>query len=174
MGFKSLHGGEFGFDPDNGGIAGRAFGNDINVRRGALKRTTISSAQLLALFTTPITIIPAPITGYFNVLNRIVVHKPAGTAYAGIAAGEDLVAAYTDASGAQCSSVIETTGFLDQTTVQTRTAGPPGSTTTTVGDVGALTAAVIVLKLLSGEITTGTGGLVVWAFYDRLPLTLTA
>lgn len=173
MAFKTLHGHALGYDSDNGGLMGRVFG-DLNIRRGALKRTTITSAQLLALFGTPISILAAPPAGYVNILNRIILHKPAGTAYAGIAAGEDLVVKYTDASGAQISSAIEATGFLDSVAVQTRTAGPIGSSGATAGDAGALTAAAMVLHLLVGEITTGTGGLVALVDYDRYPLAFTA
>ena len=115
---------------------------------------------------------PAPIAGYANLVNRIAIYKAAGVAYAGIAAGEDLVAKYTDGSGAQVSSVIETTGFLDQATAQTRYAGPPGSTSTTAADVKPVAAAAIVLHLLSGEITTGNQDLIVWTWYDTVPLAL--
>ena len=47
----------------------------------------------------------------------------AGTAYAGIAAGEDLSVKYTDESGAEVAQ-CESTGFLDQATRQIRWARP--------------------------------------------------
>ncbi len=169
----SLHGHAFGFESETGGLYGDAVGG-LGIRRGALSKKTITSAQLLALNATPQIIVPAPATGLANLLNRIAIYKAAGTAYAGIAGGEDLVAKYTNGSGVQASSVIETTGFLDQTTAQTRYAGPPGSVTTTAADVTPVAAAALVLHLLSGEITTGTSDLIVWTWYDIVPTVLTA
>lgn len=171
--FISLHGRVFGYDSETGGLRGSLLGND-NVVRGALAKKAITSAQLLALNATPIAIIAAPGAGLANIVNRVGIYKPAGTAYAGIAAGEDLVLKYTNGSGAQVSSVIETTGFLDQTTAQTRYAGPPGSVTTTAADVTPVANAAVVLHLLTGEIITGDAPLVVWCWYDVMPTVLTA
>lgn len=129
-----------------------------NVIEGAdhemhMLRGQISSAQLLALNATPQTIIPAPGVGKAAIFQGMMLQKPAGVAYGGIAAGEDLSVKYTDAAGlelAQC----ETTGFLDQATNQIRyvrpqTAASGNSSFTPVEN------AALVLHLLSGEITTG-------------------
>lgn len=136
--------------------------------------TVITSAQLLALNATPITVVTAPGAGLAIVPTRVLVRIAAGTAYAGIAAGEDLVLKYTNGSGAQCSSVIETTGFLDQTTAQLRVAGTPASTGSTAGDVTPVANAAVVMHLLSGEITTGTSPLYVKVFYDIINTTFTS
>ena len=110
---------------------------------------TVTSAELLALNATAQAVIAAPGAGLAIVPVFGLVYKPAGTAYSGIAAGEDLVLKYTDASGAICSSTIETTGFLDQTTAQTRSFFHlDGSPALVANAAGAL-------HLLSGEITTG-------------------
>jgi hypothetical protein len=167
MPFVSLHGRAFGFDSDNGAVI------QNGVIRNALAKKTITSAQVLALFATPIQIVAAPGAGLALILNRLVIYKAAGTAYAGVAAGEDLVAKYTNAAGAQASSVIETTGFLDQATAQTRYAGPPGAVTTAAADVTPVANAALVLHLLVGEIITGTSDLIVWTYYDVLPTVLT-
>lgn len=135
---------------------------------------TVTSAQLLALFATPISIVAAPGAGLVNILKFAMIYKPAGTAYAGIAAGEDLVFKFTGASGAQVSGAIETTGFLDQTTAQTRYVHPPASTTTTAGDVVATANAAIVLHLLTAEITTGDSPLHIFGYYDQLPTVFTS
>lgn len=135
---------------------------------------TVTSAQLLALNATPQSIIPAAGAGVAIVPYRIQIYKPAGVAYAGIAAGEDLVLKYTDASGAQCSSVIETTGFLDQTTAQIRTAGAPASTGSTAGSIVPVANAAVVLSLLSGEIITGDQPLYVEVFYHEIKTVFTA
>ena len=170
--FVSLHGRAFGFDRDTGSVRGIALGTDGMVR-DALKKTTITSAQLLALNATPQSVVPAAGAGLAIIPKRVAIYKASGTAYGGIAAGEDLVLKYTDGSGAQCSSVIETTGFLDQTTAQTRYAGSIGSTSTTAADITPVANAAVVLHLLVGEITTGDSDLVVWTWYDVIPTVLT-
>lgn len=140
---------------------------------GASKYTQITSAQVLALFATPQSVVPAPGAGLAIVPSLVAIHKPAGTAYAGIATGEDLVLKYTNASGAQISSVIETTGFLDQTTAQTRVARFPVSTGATAGDVNPVANAAVVLHLLVGEITTGDSALHVRVWYDIIKTAFT-
>jgi hypothetical protein len=135
---------------------------------------TITSAQLLALNATPITVLAAPGAGLANVIDRVVVYKPAGTAYAAVAAGEDLVLKYTNASGAQVSSVIETTGFLDQATAQTRAATAPSSTGSTAGDHVVTANAAIVAHLLVGEITTGDSPLYLEIFYQTIRTAFTS
>jgi len=132
------------------------------------KTTTITSTQVLALNATPQTVIAAPGAGLAILPRLVVIYKIAATAYAGIAAGENLVLKFTDASGAQCSSVINSTGFLDQATAQIRYAGPPGSTGTTVGDVTPVANSPVVLHLLVGEITTGTAPLRMRVYYDLI------
>lgn len=122
--------------------------HEIHMLRGQ-----ISSALLLALNATPQTLVPAPGVGKAIIFQGMMIQKPAGVAYGGIAAGEDLSVKYTDAAGlelAQC----ETTGFLDQATNQIRyvrpqTAASGNSSFTPVEN------AALVLHLLSGEITTG-------------------
>lgn len=152
----TVHGSQLALDKD---------GYILGERRG-VATVKVTSAQLLALNATPQTIVPALGAGLAACVRRVVLYKPAGTAYAGIAAGEDLVLKYTNGSGAQCSSVIETTGFLDQTTAQTRVATSPASTGSTAGDVTPVANAAIVLHLLSGEITTGDSDLYVRVHYD--------
>lgn len=138
----------------------------VAIGLGGELTVTVSSGELLALNATPKTIIAAPPAGFAAVVRRVSIHKPAGTAYAGIAAGEDLVLKYTNGSGAQVCSVIETTGFLDQSTAQTRIAFSPASSGSTPGDFNPVAAAPVVLHLLVGEITTGTSPLNVRVRYD--------
>jgi len=108
---------------------------------------TITSAQILALNATPITVLPALATGFAYLIDQVTVRHGTGTAYADIAAGEDWVLKYTNAAGAECSGQIELTGFLDQTTAQIRSV--LGTATTPVD------AAAVVLHQLVGEVTTG-------------------
>lgn len=161
-----LHGRRCGLSRAGSIVLNKTDGSQELIGSSALK--LITSAQLLALNATPITVVPAAPAGIAYILTKAAIRKPAGTAYAGIAAGEDLVFKYTNASGAQCSSVIETTGFLDQTTEQIRMVGMPGSTGTTAGDYAPVPAAAIVLHLLSGEITTGNSPLHVRVWIDEI------
>jgi len=167
----SIHGRRFGIASRGGLLFNHLDGSQFLL--GTFKSTTVTSAQLLALNATPQTVVDAAGAGFSVIPLRVAISKPAGTAYAGIASGEDLVLKYTNGSGAQCSSVIETTGFLDQTTAQTRMAGMPGSTTTTAGDYAPVANADVVLHLLSGEITTGDSPLYVRVWYDIIAVPFT-
>lgn len=109
----------------------------------------ITSAELLALNATPKTLVAAPGAGKMLVFDEAIVYKPAGTAYATIAAGEDLAICYTNLSGAQANTSLETTGFLDQTTLQVRITRPIATEYIPVIN------AALVMGLLTGEITTG-------------------
>lgn len=160
----SIHGRKLGLGPLGELVVNRS--NNQQEVFGQSATVLVTSAQVLALFATPITVVAAPAAGYAIVPFRWAVYKPAGTAYGGIAAGEDLVMKWTGAAGAQATSVIETTGFLDQATAQTRFAHAPASTGATAGDVNAVAAAPLVVHLLVGEITTGTSDLYVRVWYD--------
>jgi hypothetical protein len=147
------------------------------VKTNGLQITTIEKAQLLALNATPITIVTAPGAGKIAVLDLLIIHKPANN-YTNVGATEDLIARYTDASGAQVSAAIETTGFLDNAAAQTAyargvgTFGTIGSTTAAalgLGGVLSVANAAIVLHLTTAEILDGDGDgadLTVHAYYD--------
>ena len=115
---------------------------------GTIVDVTLTSAEILALNATPITILAAPGAGLAYIVERVEAYKPAGTAYAGIAAGEDLTIKYTNASGTAVAT-LETTGFLDQATAQTRSVRGLSTDVTPVAN------AALVAHLLTGEITTG-------------------
>ena len=57
----------------------------------------VTSAELLALFATPKELVPAQGAGFALQFVEMFIQKPAGTAYGGIAAGEDLSVKYTNA-----------------------------------------------------------------------------
>ena len=102
-------------------------------------------------------------------------YKPAGTAYAGVAAGEDLTLKYTNASGAQVASPIEATGLLDQATAQTSWASTKGTgDNATPASALAVANAAVVVHMLTGEITTGDSGMFVKVWYDEYPMVLIA
>lgn len=132
----------------------------------------ITSAQLLALNATPVEVIPACGDGYFNQVTSWSARHGTGTAYAGIAAGEDLALKYTNGSGAIAATVIESTGFLDQVTAQLRAANGlagNGAAASTPGDYVPVNNAAIVIQMLSGEITTGNFDLYLFINYDIIP-----
>jgi hypothetical protein len=134
------------------------------------KDVTISSAELLALNATPKELVEAPGTGFALVLDAVVAYKPAGTAYAGVAAGEDISIRYTDGSGTELTE-IEATGFLDQATAETRFAYPYRAASG-VYSVEPTANAALVAHMLTGEITTGDSDLKLRVFYRILPTTL--
>jgi len=110
---------------------------------------TLTSAQILALDTTPVSVIAAPGANKAIVIDSCEIRHAGGTAYAAIAAGDDLFLKYTDGSGAQALTTIETTGFLDQTSAQIRHI--PNNT---IGIITPVANAAIVASL-GGAITTG-------------------
>ena len=124
--------------PDADGSANFAMEN--------ITEATLTSAQILALNATPISVISAPGAGFANIIKRVYATKAAGTAYAGIAAGEDIAFKYTNSSG-DIAAQLEMTGFADSASATQSLA---------VGiDCLPVANAAIVAHMLSGEITTG-------------------
>jgi hypothetical protein len=115
---------------------------------------TVTAAEVLALFATPKTLVAAPGAGLvLDFLGALLILDYGGTAYAGIAAGEDLVVRHTDASGAIVSTTLETTGLLDGTADALRTLKR------IVTDLTPVANSPLVLHLLTGEVTTGNSPL---------------
>ena len=78
-----------------------------------LTSVTLTTAQVLALATTPIELVAAPGAGnYIEFLGAQFILDYNSIAYT--EAGDNLGIKYTDAAGVQVSSTIETTGFIDQ------------------------------------------------------------
>lgn len=163
----SLHGRRFGLGPKNELIREGEVIDGYEV-------TTITSAQVLALFATPQPVVAAKGAGFAVIPTMVTIRHAGGTAYAGVATGEDLVLKYTDASGTQCSSVIEATGFLDQTTAQIRAAFGPGATGATAGSFTPVANVPVVLHMLVGEIITGNFDLFVRVDYKLIRTDFTA
>jgi hypothetical protein len=117
---------------------------------------TLTTAQVLALFTTPITLLAAP-----GLLKAIVpVSLTAfldynSAAYDGVAGGEDIVVSYTNAAGLALFN-IECTGFIDQAADTIRYARP--SQAIAVDAIPVVNAAVVV-HMLTGNIATGNSPL---------------
>ena len=119
---------------------------------------TLGPAELLALDETPVTIIPNPPAGHGTMPYMLIVYKPAGVAYAAIAADDDLVVELPSPTPAAAFRV-ESAGFLDQTTAQYRVVRPAA---------GILNNTYIELGLrarLLGPITTGDTGISIRVLY---------
>ena len=149
----SIEGRRLGLSPEGAAILNLPSGAQVQL--GLQIDVTLTAAQVDGLFTTPVSVIPAPGVGYAILVERVHAYLVAGTAFAGIAAGEDFVLKYTNAAGAQASGVIETTGFLDQATTQHRIVGQQASTGATASDVAPVDNAAIVAALLVGDVTGG-------------------
>lgn len=132
-------------------------------------RLQVSSALLLALNATPYTMVPAPGADAALLFEGMLIQKPAGTAYAGIAAGEDLSVKYTDSSGTELGG-CETTGFLDQATNQIRWVGSYRAASG-ISSVTPVANAPLVLHLLVGEIITGDSPLNIEIHYRVVDVT---
>lgn len=136
-----------------------------------IAQATVSTSQILALNATPQTIIPAPGAGFAVVIDWAVFFLDYNAAaYAGIAAGEDLALRYTNGSGTVLAT-CEATGFLDQTSDQTRFVYPYRAASG-ASEVTPTANAVVVLHMLTGEVTTGNSPLYVRVAYRILPTTL--
>jgi len=129
------------------------------------RRGVITATQYKAMFTTPQTIVGAPKAGWANVFQGLVLHKQAGTGYN---AANNIVVRYTDASGLEVSQ-IATSGFADQSTVQSRWAKPhtaaSGANTTLM-----VAASPLVLHVLVADPTTGTGSFLYRVWYMVVPM----
>lgn len=149
----SIEGRRLGLSPEGALVLNQPSGAQVQL--GLQIDVTLTAAQVQGLFTTPVSVIPAPGAGFAILVTRVHAYLVAGTAFAGVAVGEDFVLKYTNASGAQASGVVETTGFLDQATVQNRFVGMSGSTGSTPSDVAPVENAAVVAALLVGDITGG-------------------
>ena len=131
---------------------------------------TVTTAQVLALFATPIEIVAAPGANLTNIFEGAVIHKPAGVAYAGIATGEDLSIKYTNAAGLAVGG-CETTGFLDSTSALTRYIRATGAASG-VSQIVPVANAILVLHLLIAEIITGDSDLLLRVYFRIVPTVL--
>jgi len=137
---------------------------------GRYQDVTIAPAQVLTLFSVPQTVLAAPGANLATILIGAMVTKPAGTAFAGLAAGSDLSLKYTGTGGLEVSQ-CETTGFLDQTTAQARWMRIPAAASGP-NDITPVANAVIILQLLLNDITTGTSPLKLRLLYRIVPTVL--
>lgn len=135
------------------------------------KDVTITTAQVLALNATPITLVAAPGANKALIFEGAVVFYDFNTAaYGGIAVGEDLSIKYTGSTGLEVSQV-EATGFIDQASDQVRYAQPHRAASGN-NSITPVANAPLVLHMLVGEVITGDGPLKLRVYYRVVPTTL--
>ncbi len=143
-------------------VTGVEVANVIDNQEAKYVDVTISAAAVVTLNATPVTLVTAPGAGKAIIPLSAQLKKPAGTAYANIAAGDDLAFKYTNSSGVT-TMTCEMTGFMDQTTQQVRYV-----------ENGAAVAfayvenAPIVAHMLTSEIDTGNSPLIIRLFYKEI------
>ena len=127
---------------------------------------TVSSAQLLALFTTPRVIVAAPAAGsYIQVKTFVMFYDYGGTAYANV--GNNIQIRYASSSGYQIGANLFASGFLNQTSDQIYEGNLVGSifqqaATSIVGQQ-------LVLWYATSNLTTGNGVVRVVISYNIVP-----
>ena len=137
--------------------------------------TTLASALIAALNTTPQILVPAPGVGYFLMLEKVALYYDIGASAfaAGDAANNDLIVSYTDGSGVVVAE-IELSAFLsDITTDQLRFAVHHAvDQGAEEGSFIPVDNAALVISLSDEDIGTGYGTLKIRTFYRRVPTTL--
>jgi len=141
-------------------------GDNAQVRVEGVSRKTFTAAQIDSANGTPLELVAAPGAAFALVVTKVVISKAAGTAFGGIAAGEDFTVVYSGGTDNLVTD-IETTGFLDQTTAEIRVAHGPVDPTGT-HDLTALLNTAVDLELLVGDITLGDE-VIVDTYYERYP-----
>lgn len=138
---------------------------DLGARAIRTTDVTISSAEILALNAVPKAVgLSIPIGDYLEFVSaELLLDWDGGSAYAGIAAGEDWVIQY--AGGVELAR-IETTGFLDQTNDERRLV-KAAAAVGAVADVEPPLGADLQIAQLVDEITTGTSPVKVRVFYRQ-------
>lgn len=141
--------------------------------RDLVSIVTLTSAQVKALRATPITIVPAPRTGYVNVLVQARLKLKYGGTNVFTETADNLALRYTDGSGVIVSQTIETTGFIDQN-VNTETSALP-KIDAIVASTGSAGKPIVLHNTGDGEIAGNAGNdnqLQVVCIYKQIPWTI--
>ncbi len=165
----SIHGRRLGLSAESDLIVNDANATKANaiVIPQLVVRISLTAAQVLAGFSTPVELVAAPGAGFALLVSRVDMSKAAGTAFAGIAAGEDITIVY---SGGAINVVnnVESTGFLDSAVDELRIARHLPAA---LGfDLTAQVNTAIDFELLVGDITGGSA-VVFDVYYERIDLT---
>lgn len=128
----------------------------------------LTSAQLLALHTTEVEVIPAPPAGEAVVVEGLVAFMDyGGTQYASVGSSDDISLYYTASSAGGELLTIETTGLLDGTADKVKYKSNLETQVTPV-------AAAPVVAKLGGAITTGNSPLRLRVYFRRIPTVIAA
>jgi hypothetical protein len=111
----------------------------------------ISSSEILALYTTPKTLVAAPGAGKVLEFISLLLAYSYGTVAYTIGTATNLQVKYTNASGVAVSTVQAVTGFIDQATDQLRALDKLEASVTPVAN------APLVLTLAGANVTAGNG-----------------
>ena len=131
------------------------------------KDTSLTNAQLEALFTTPITLVAAPFTGSLLIFCGALVRCPANLDAQTVPGNAELAISYTNAVGLKVGQA-ETTGFLDQVTEQVRWINAYRAASA-ISSITPVTASPLVLHALDSNYSAGVAILHVRTFYRVLP-----
>lgn len=160
----SIHGRKFGLSKRNNLVMD---GEAVATIKS--KAFSLTSAQILALNGTPITLVPAPGAG------RALVHFGTmlfldynSTAYDGVATGEDIAIRYTDGSGA-IAATAEMTGWITLTADALLWVAGGAAPAATGGGVVAVANAPLVAHMTTGNIATGNSPVYGRIYYMDLP-----
>ena len=119
-------------------------------------KITLTTAQVLALYTTPISLVATPGANKAIIfLDALMLLDYVSAAYDGVHADEDLIISYTNGSG-EVVATIETTGFVDQVNDELRYVTPSaGADAADNGYIIPVSNAALVISLKTGNIATG-------------------
>jgi len=120
---------------------------------------TLTSAEVLALFTTPIEVVAAPGAGkYIELVSAVLAYDYGTTAYT-IGSATNLAFKYTNGAGTTVSGTAAVTGFLDQTADEARVV--PAVTASFEPTANA----ALMLTLAGANVTLGNGTVKVKVLY---------
>jgi len=166
----SLHGRRFGLGPDNELVVNKdGSGGSATAQADVLSiaRKQLTTAEVLALFTTPIEVIAAPGAGKAILVHRMVAAMDYNTtAYVG-GAGEDLTLTYTDASGLALTAPLDDSGFIEA--AADAIAYAPGVGVSSQGIELTQNAAVMAFMQV-GNVATGDSAVDLTVYYEVLAL----
>ena len=171
----SLHGREIGLGLKNELILrdeARSGLNDAQVLVWSIARVTVTTAQVLALNATPITLVAAPGALKAIIVDHIELYMDyAGTQYVDDA-GDDLAFSYTDGSGIQVCPPIDGADFIGL--AADAYAYTPGVEPNAVQGMVPVVNAAVVISMLTGEVITGDSDIIVHTYYRIVDTVLTA
>lgn len=136
----------------------------LNRRIRKYAKINLTNAQLLALHTTPVTLVAA-MPNFVHLLEDYYITVPAQTTGATIGSATNLQVFYTNSSGVQVSQNLTVTGLFDQTSLVQGHAGAANSYLPTVN-------APLVIYLAGANVTAMTGTASLRVYFRTVPAQL--